>query len=80
MSYSLYLVPSIHDDWDATWYALTDAEVEEGHYPDKIPEEAARKMAKNHMIFYIERPIWHIESLVRCADSKPVFYPHNPTK
>ena len=80
MPYSLYLVPSIHDDWEATWYGLTNAEVDEGFYPNKIPEDAARKMAKNHMIFYIERPIWHIESLVRCADSKPVFYPHNPTK
>ena len=80
MAYSLYLVPSIVNGWEATWYALSEAEVEDGHYPDKIPEEAARRMAKNHMIFYIERPIWHIESLVRSADSKPVFYPHNPTK
>ena len=80
MAYSLFLVPSYVDDYAAAWYALTDAEIADGHYPDKIPEEAARKMAKNHMIFYIERPIWHIESMVRSADSKPVFYPHNPTR
>ena len=78
MAYSLYLVPSIVTGWEATWYALSEAEVEEGHYPDKIPEESARRMAKNHMIFYHGRPAWHIESMVRSADSKPVFYPHNP--
>lgn len=80
MSYSLYLVPSIHDDWEATWYGLTNAEVDEGFYPDKIPEEAARRMAKLHSLFYHGRPAWHIESMVRSADSKPVFYPHNPTR
>ena len=78
MSYSLYLVPSIHDDWEATWYGLTNAEVDEGFYPDKIPEEAARRMAKLHSLFHLGRPVWHIESMVRSADSKPVFYPHNP--
>ena len=78
MSYSLYLVPSIHDGWEATWYGLTNAEVDEGFYPNKIPEDAARRMAKLHSLFYHGRPAWHIESLVRCADSKPVFYPHNP--
>lgn len=77
MSYSLYLVPSLHDDWEAAWYALSDAEVADGHYPDKIPEEAARKMAKHHEIFYLGKPVWHIESLVRSADSRPAFYPHN---
>ena len=80
MTYTLYLVLSIRNDWEATWYALTDDEVEDGHYPDKIPEEAARKMAKNRLIFYLGRPVWHIEPLVRSADSKPVFYPHNPTR
>ena len=77
MTYSLYLVPSLHDDWDAAWYTLTEDEVNEGHYPDKIPEDAARRMAKHHSLCYHGRPVWHIESLVRSADSKPVFYPHN---
>ena len=80
MTYSLYLVPSLHDDWEAAWYALTSAEVEDGLYPDKILEDAARKMAKHHELFYLGRPVWHIESMVRSADSKPVFYPHNPTR
>lgn len=77
MTYTLYLVPSLHDDWEATWYALTDAEVEDGLYPDKIPEDAARRMAKYHKLFYLGRPVWHIASLVRSADNKPVFYPRN---
>ena len=80
MSYALYLVPSIVTGWEATWYALTDAEVADGYYPDKIPEEDARKMAKHHNPFHLGRPVWHIESMVRSADSKPVFYPHNPTR
>lgn len=80
MTYSLYLVPSLHDEWEATWYALTNAEVEDGLYPDKIPEDAARRMAENNQLFYLGRPIWHIGALVRSADSNPVFYPHNPTK
>lgn len=80
MAYYIYLVPSIHDDWEATWYALTDPEVKAGHYPDKIPEDAARRGADRNGLFYRGRPVWHIESLVRSADSKPIFYPHNPIR
>ena len=78
MTYTLYLVPSLHDEWAATWYALTDAEVKDGLYPDKIPEDVARRGAKRSTLFYHGRYVWHIESLVRSADSKPAFYPHNP--
>lgn len=78
MTYSLYLVPSLHDDWEATWYGLTDAEFRDGVYPEAIPEDVARHMATHHTLYYLGRPYWHLEALVRCADSKPAFYPHNP--
>lgn len=80
MAYSLYLVPSFHDEWEATWYALSDAEVADGLYPEKIAEDSARRMAENNQLFYLGRPVWHIGALVRSADSKPVFYPYNPTR
>lgn len=77
MAYSLYLVPSFHDDWEAAWYALTEAEVADGCYPDKIPADVARRGARRNSLFYLGRPVWHTAFLVRSADSKPVFYPHN---